>query len=190
MLPTALLATLLAFEAAAQSTAAFDPNALSNPNRLCNALSGVGLSASEGWGASRSTPGGYVCRPLGTSVEVGGGQNPTMLNAYVYGGGARKLDRFTLKLNIFNRSTADAGKLALLNAAKAVAVEMGIRLPAEVERYVRVQPATILQAAPSGSPRTLFRQQVGTIIVHVETSQSRVTSLLIHFRNPTESDLW
>jgi len=59
-----------------------------------------------------------------------------------------------------------------------------------VERLVRAQPVRMLQAAPADRPRTLFRQQIGAMVVHLEADQSKVTSLLIHFRNPAESGLW
>ena len=183
----------IVFEVNAQTIISFDPSKMQNPNRLCNVLANIGLGSTEGWGASQSTPGGYVCRPLGKSVDIGkvsGGQLPTILNVYVYGGGASKLDRFTLKLNVFNKSTADTGKIALINAANIAATEMGIRLPPDVERLVLNQPTKFLQTVPSGPAHTLFRQQVGTMVVHLEVDQSKITSILIHFRNPMASDLW
>jgi hypothetical protein len=119
---------------------------------------------------------------------------PSNLSFFGYGSGPRKLDRVTLKLNLNNPATADEGKRRLMRAVSALAAEMGMEIPAGFQNAINAERGRLLREPPPSSSRdarrTLMESAQGRMVLQLQVEQSRLTAIVVHFRNQEASNLW
>jgi hypothetical protein len=119
---------------------------------------------------------------------------PSNLSFFGYGSGPNKLDRVTLKLNLNNLATADEGKRRLMRAVSALAAEMAMEVPASFQAAVNAHRGRMLREPPAASSpdarRTIMESAQGRMVLQLLVEQSRLSAIVVHFRNRDASDLW
>ncbi len=67
---------------------------------------------------------------------------------------------------------------------------MNILLPGNFADIIRKQRTTMLRVPPSEPDRILLASRQYRMIVEIAVEQTRLTSILVHFKNVDASTLW
>jgi len=109
---------------------------------------------------------------------------------FIFGGGPQQLDRIVLKLNLFNQSVTPDGKDRLVRASELVARHFGVDIPANLIEIIRRQQPRTLTQPPAGPRRVLASATQGDFVIEIGVEQSRITTLVVVFRNQRETGIW
>jgi Family of unknown function (DUF6030) len=117
------------------------------PQKLCSALASEGLST-EGWKASRGTPGEWLCMtPLTPFGSVGTNGLENNIAFYVNGTNSSRANDIRIKININNPAERKAAFTRLEKATKALFKAIGEPMPAELAKALSQQKPVSLDAS-------------------------------------------
>ncbi len=181
--------TLKSYRAKSGKTVTVDEHpAFRNPNAIPNHFR-IGI-----WKRSNVVAGGWTSSNSGSMVELskrkpGDTRLPTNVSLFVYGSGQRKVDHVTLKLNLNDPKTADAGKERLIKMAGEYLLLLDDKLGEKFEAAIHeVEPVFDGNATPRDE--VLLMESRNGFVVTLKTATGKMRAVSLTIRNPKASNLW